>query len=274
MFLISEAINARKVSSPKKKAGKYVYKINGRAKKTGFVNVNGKTYLFNKKGIGITKKIKIGSARYSFKKGKLKGRVVIGYCGASKGGKNLLFAYNYKKKKLDIGKNPFVKKNNGMMKNWSNQTNVPWSVEKYRIKSVAIGKGVKNIGDRFLCVTTKPFNSNLKGVKTSLRKLKLPGSLKTIGSSCIYNHYHLRKVTIPKSVRTIRSKAFYYNNRTRFTFKSGNPPKISKQAFTANKKAKRKTVFSVRGSYSWKKLMNKRSFRKRIGFSGKVKYRW
>lgn len=273
------SMKSKKTKLTKSKKG-YSYKINGKAKKTEFVVINGETYLFNKKGKGISKVVQIGGNEYTFKKGKLTkssdkkaGAMIIGYCGAKKGGRNLIFAYHYGDNKLNIGLNPFVKKNGGQMENWDNQINVPWSVEKYNVKNVEIGNGVTNVGSRFLCVTLNPFNDNMKGIKTSLKSVKLPKSLKEIGMSTFYNHYHLKKVQIPAKVKMIGANAFYYNNGASFDFSSKKPPKMEKNSFLSNQKTKKKTIFNVPNNKAWKKFAKNKKVKKLAKFKGKIKFK-
>ena len=67
-----------------------------------FKIINNEQYLFDSKGKGLTKTIKLGNTKYYYTKGKMTktsdksaGRVAIGFCGASKNGQNLLYAYHY-----------------------------------------------------------------------------------------------------------------------------------------------------------------------------------
>ena len=240
--------------------GVYQYRINGNLQ-TGFKTVNGTSYLFDSKGNGMTKTIKIGKAKYTYKKGKYNkssdkkaGKVLVHYCGANNKGQNLIFAYQYKNKVLNIGKNPLIKKNNGKMKNWSNIRYVPWRHEIYAVKTVNVGSGVVNVGNNFLYVSKNPINANLKKKKSALKKVTLASSVKTIGNYAFYNHYKLKKITIPKKVSKIGKSAFAYQNGLKVTFKSKKPPKTGKNAF---KKYKKKAKFKTPNTAKWKKYKKK-----------------
>ena len=163
-------------------------------------------------------------------------KVAIGFCGADSGGQNILFAYHSDKKLLNIGLNPLVKKNSGKMMDWADITGVPWTTVKHRVKSISVGKGIKNLGNNFMYISPSPFNDNAKGKKTALKSVSLPSSLQTLGTGSLENHYNLRKVTIPKNVKTIKTKAFYYANKLTITFKGKKPPKVGKNVFAHKKK--------------------------------------
>ena len=266
------------VKLTKDASGVYHYIMNGKGIDS-FRLVNGVQYLFNQDGKGLTKTVKVAGCTYKFTKGRLTsspkgaGKVVFGYCGANNGGKNLIYVYQYGNKRLNIGLNPLVKKNNGKMKNWTNIVDVPWQIEKHRIKSVYIGAGVKNVGSTFMRITLSPFNDTIKKKKPALKTVSLPVSLQTIGKDAFYNHYNLKKVVIPKNVKSIGAYAFYYSNGTQFTFKRTVPPSIGKKAFTKNATTKKKVKFVVPNKTKWKKYMKNKKKMKTIGFSGTVKYK-
>ncbi len=258
-----------------KKSGYYYYKENGK-KANGFRMVNGKPYLFNKSGKGLTKTVKIGKTKYYFKKGALStvsdkkaGDVGIGFCGSSKDKQNLIYSYHYGNKKLSVGLNPLVKNNSGKMEDWKILKDVPWVSMTRKIKTVHIGSGVKNVGSHFLYLSRNPVNDDAKDVPSVLTSISLPGSLKTIGDHAFYNNAKLRKVTIPKKVTVIGTKAFAYDKNMTYTFKSTKPPKIGKNAFQSSGK---KSVIKAPGSKKWKAALKKSANKKKWGFTGKVKY--
>lgn len=255
--------------------GVYQYYVNG-VKQKGFFMINNKPYLFNTKGNGWTKTVTIGKTKYYFKKGKYSkasdkkaGNIAIGFCGASNGGKNLIFAYQYGNKKLNIGKNPMIKKNSCKMKDWDNIIDVPWQSEKHRVKSVVVGSGVKNIGSCFLYISRTPFNDAVKKKKTALTSVSLPTSLKKIGAKSFFHHSKLKKITIPKNVATIGKNAFSYNESTTYTFKKKTPPSFANNSFKTSGK---KTVWKVPKTKKWKALAKNKAKKKKIGFKGKIKY--
>lgn len=256
--------------------GKYHYIANGKPKK-GFVSINGKPYLFDKNGKGMTRTVKLGKTKYYFKKGALvrtsKGKVsaaALGFCGSGKGGTKLLFIYQSDKKALNIGLNPMIRKNNGKMANWADITAVPWTTVKHRIKGVYVGNGVKNLGNNFMYISTNPFNDNAKGKRTKLKIVSLPSSLKVMGTGCFQNHANLRKIIVPKNVRKVNAKAFYHSGKLTVTFKGKKPPKFGKNAFKQSAYAKRIKLI-VPGNDRWKSAINRNM--SRTGFKGAVKYK-
>lgn len=258
-----------------KKNGYYHYKIAGK-KASGFKIINNEQYLFDKKGKGLTKTIKLGDTKYYYKKGKLTktsdkkaGRVAIGFCGASKDGQNLLYAYHYGDKKLNIGLNPLVKGNTGKMKDWTNVIYVPWASEGRHIKKVNIGYGVKNVGKYAFYISRKPFNEAARKFGSKLSSVSLPSSLTTIGYRSIYNNKKLKKMKIPSSVKYIKSEGLAYNENAQYTFKSTAPPKFSSNVFKTTGK---KTVIKAPATTKWKKLLKSSKQKKRIGFKGKVRF--
>ena len=257
-----------------KKNGYYYYKIAGK-NATGFKIINNEQYLFNSKGKGLTKTIKLGNTKYYYKKGKLTktsdknaGRVAIGFCGASKNGQNLLYAYHYGDKRLNIGLNPLVKNNTGKMEDWTNVIEVPWASEIRHIKKVNIGSGVKNLGKYAFYISRNPFNEEAKKYGSKLNSVTLPSTLTTIGGYSIYNNKKLKKLTIPKNVKTVRVEAFAYSENVTFTFKTANPPLFEKNVFKTTGK---KTVIKAPSSKKWKTLKKSSKQKKRIGFKGKFK---
>ena len=256
-----------------KKNGYYYYKVAGK-NASGFRIINNEQYLFNSKGKGLTKTITLGGTKYYYKKGKLTktsdknaGRVAIGFCGASKSGQNLLYAYHYGDKRLNVGLNPLVKSNTGKMKDWSNVIEVPWASEIRHIKKVNIGYGVKNLGKYAFYISRNPFNDDAKKYGSKLNSVTLPSTLTTIGGYSIYNNKNLRKLTVPKSVQTIRVEAFAYNENATYTFKRSTPPLLEKNVFKTTGK---KTVIKAPSTKKWKTLLKSSKQKKRIGFRGKA----
>lgn len=256
--------------------GTYHYAPNGKAR-AGFVSINGKPYVFDSNGNGRTITVKLGKTYYYFEKGALvrtsKGsaaKAAMGFCGADNGGTNLLFVYQADKKTLNIGLNLLVTKNSGKMANWADITAVPWTTVKHRIKSIYVGKGVKNLGKCFMYISTMPFNDNARGKKTALKTVSLPDSLQTLGEACLQNHDRLRKVTIPKNVKSVGKRAFYQGKKLTVTFKGKTPPKFGKDAFKQSKKLK-KTKLIVPKNKKWKSAIKKN--RKKAGIAGTVKYK-
>lgn len=254
--------------------GGYTYKANGK-NISGFRIINDKQYLFNNKGQGITKTIKIGKTKYYYKKGLLvktsdskAGRVAIGYCGASKNKQNLLYAYNYGDKKLSIGLNPLVSKNTGKMENWTNVRFVPWLAVIRFIKTVDVGAGVKNIGGYFMCISRNPFNEEAKKLISPLSSVSLPTSLTSIGKNAFFYNPKLKKVTIPKNVTSIKAQAFAYNGAATYTFKGKNPPKFGSDVFKSGGK---KSVIKAPKTSKWKSLLGSKKQKKKIGFTGTAK---
>lgn len=258
-----------------KKNGYYYYKIAGK-KATGFKIINNEQYLFSSKGKGLTKTITLGGTKYYYKKGKLTktsdkkaGRVAIGFCGASKNGQNLLYAYQYGNNKLNIGLNPLVKSNSGKMEDWANVIEVPWASEIRHIKKVSIGKGVKNIGKYAFYISKDPFNTAAKKYGSKLSSVSMPSTLTSIGYRSIYFNKNIKKMTIPASVKTIKSEALAYNENAKYTFKRTTPPSIGSNAFKTSGK---KTVIKAPSTKKWKTFLKSSKQKKRIGFKGKVQY--
>jgi hypothetical protein len=250
------------------------YVING-ALPSGFFNINNKQYLFEN-GVGITKTVKIGKTNYYFVNGKLDkcsdskaGRIAIGYCGADHDGKNLIYAYQFGNKKLNVGLNPLIENNSGKMCDWDDVTRVPWQTEKHRVKTVVVGSGVKNIGDYFLRISRTPFNQLMKNKKTALKSVTLPTSITRIGKEAFLNHNYLKKMTIPANVKTIRTSAFAYNEKTVFTFKGKTPPTMAKNAFKTSGKS---TKWKVKKTKKWKSFAKSSKLKKKAGFKGKISY--
>ena len=251
--------------------GIWQYTANGHPV-SGFRIVNNKQYLFNANGMGITKTIKLGKTKYYYKKGALvktsdkkAGRVAIGFCGADSNGQNLIYAYHYGDKALNIGLNPMVKKNSGKLEDWTNVSYVPWMSEIRFIKTCTVGSGVKNLGGFFLFISSDPFNDDAKKIKSKLTTVSLPTSLKTIGVSAFSNNQNLKKLTIPKKVTSIKKKAFAFNKNIIYTFKGSKPPKFGSKVFYKSSKS---TVINAPKSGNWKKALKSKS---KWGFKGKVK---
>ena len=261
------------------KNGIYKYRVNGKAGKSGVVNVNGSTFILNKNGDGITKEITIGKTKYFFVKGALQdctdkkaGKIAFGYCGGADGGQNLIYAYHYGDGKLNIGMNPLSDDKSGRMKNWKRNINVPWYSKKLNIKSIHVADGVENVGSFFMCIELEPFNDYLKGVRSSLEKVRLPSSVRKIGKRAFYNHYYLQNIVLPENVDQIMKKAFFYNNGTRFIFKGKTPPSMSTGSFIHNSKTNKKGTIIVPNTEEWVKHMTNTSTTDRIGFMGIVQY--
>ena len=251
--------------------GYWYYTANGHPV-SGFRIINNKQYLFDANGKGITKTIKIGKHKYYYKKGllaktsdKKAGRVAIGFCGADADKQNLIYAYHYGDKVLNIGLNPMVQNNTGKMEDWTNVSYVPWMSEIRYIKTCNVGSGVKNLGGYFLFISSDPFNDDAKNLKSKLTSVSLPTSLKTIGVSAFSNNQNLKKLTIPKSVTTIKKKAFAFNKTITYTFKGKTPPKFGSKVFY---KSNTKTVIKTPKNSKWKKSLKSKS---KWGFKGKVK---
>ena len=257
-----------------KSNGYYYYKVGGK-KVSGFKIINNEQYLFDSKGKGLTKTIKLGNTKYYYTKGKLTktsdksaGRVAIGFCGASKNGQNLLYAYHYGDHRLNIGLNPLVSNNTGKMKNWSNVINVPWASEIRHITKVNVGAGVKNLGKYAFYISRNPFNEEAKKFGSKLNSVTLPSSMTTIGGYSIYNNKNLKKLTIPKNVKTVKVEAFAYNENATYTFKRTTPPLFEKNVFKTTGK---KTVIKAPSTKKWNTLKKSSKQKKRIGFKGKFK---
>lgn len=257
----------------KSSSGVYSFVIKGKKQK-GLFMINGENYLFDKKGKGATKTIKLGNTEYRFNKGKLvsctdskAGDIGMGYCGAGTGEKNVIFAYNRGDKVLNVGINPMVKKN-GKMKNWkSNPTNLPWYAVRADIKTVNIGDGIENIGDYFLYVSTSNVFDGSKAPKSALTTVSLPSSLKTIGARSFFNKPYLKNVNLPAKVTSVRERAFAYSGKGYIRFNSKKPPTFGKATFKNTKFTKA----YVKNTKSWKKFVSAKKFKK-YGFKKKVKY--
>ena len=274
----NKAALSMKTSNTKitKKNGYYYYKAAGK-KISGFRIVNDEQYLFNSKGKGLTKTIKIGDTAYYYKKGKLSkttdkkaGKIAIGFCGASKNGQNLIYAYHYGDHKLNIGLNPFVKNNSGKMEDWTNVKFVPWMSEIRYIKEVNISKGVKNLGGCAFYISQNPFNDKAKKLGSELTGVTMPSTITTIGKYAIFNNDKLKAITIPKNVKTIKKYALAYNEKAQYTFIGKTPPTFASNVFTTSGK---KTVLKVPAEKKWKSLLKSSKSKKKIGFKGKVKYK-
>ena len=262
----------------KNTTGEYQYKINGNLQK-GFVTVNGLPYLFDNSGRGMTKTISLGKHKYTYNKGLMNkssdrkaGHVLIDFCGAANGGQNLLYAYHYGDKVLNVGLNPLVVRNNGKMANWSNIRYVPWRREIYSVKAINIGNKVKNAGSNFVYISRIPFNTNLRNRKPKLKKISFSNSVNEIGKYAFHYQRSLRKVTIPAGVSKIGANAFAYNSGVKYTFKSKKPPKFGKKVFVRLSKAKKSTLI-VPKTKQWKKYLGKKKNLKKIGFDGKIVYK-
>ena len=253
--------------------GCYSYIANGE-KISGFKIINNNQYLFDNRGEGLTKTIEIGKTRYYFKNGRLSrtsdkkaGKVAIGYCGASSNKTNLLYAYNYGDKKLSIGLNPLVKKNSGKMENWSDVRYVPWLAVIRFVKSVDVGKGVKNIGDHFMFIAKSPFNEEAKKIRSPLRRVTLPDSLTTIGEYAFFNNQRLTNISIPKKVTSIKAVAFGENGKVTYIFKGKTPPSFGRKVFYASYNS----VIKAPASAKWKQALSS-STKKYISFRGTARF--
>ena len=243
------------------------YTVNGK-KASGFYAVNGKSYLY-KNGKGLSKKVKVGKTTYTYKKGALtkcsdkkSGNVIIGYCGAASGGSNLVYAYQYKNKVLNIGLNPLSGKKNGKMKNWSGGTNLtlPWYSMRSDITKVTVGEGVTTIGNRFLYVA---YGEVFDGTKTPLSMLKsvsLPSTLKTIGTQAFFYKPKLKNVVIPAKVTSVGKSAFEHSGKGFIQFKGTKTAKLGKSSLA-------RTGFTkayVKNTGKWKSNLKKAGFKKAV----------
>ena len=265
----SKATRLRKDSK-----GAFRYTINGK-RQTGFFSINGESYLFSS-GKGVTCEIRIGNTTYSFENGKLAdssdkkaGNVIVGYCGASKSGKNLVYAYHDEDRRLNIGINPRSKTANGKMKNWSSSTvlEIPWYAVRAEITKVYIGNGVENIGDYFLYSTRGYMTGGAEAPNCRLKSIRLPSSLKTIGSFSLFNKPKLADVMIPSKVTKIGKKALAYSGTETISFKGKKPLAFGSYAM-------KKTGFSiayVKSTKAWKEFVKNKRFNK-YGFKKTVKY--
>lgn len=259
----------------KNEAGDYIYLVNGQKAKE-FQMINGKSFLFDDNGNGISTTIKIGAHNYKYTKGALAscsdkkaGTVKVGYCGASDNGKNLIFAYHPKDKVLNIGINPYSNKK-GNMKNWIKYEGaLPWYSLKGKIKTLNLSSGVKNVGDFiFQLDNVKGFEGS-KPQKSLVSKLKLPASVTTIGKCAFYFNQNVKNVTIPKNVSKIKASAFEMAGKGYIRFTSSKPPKFGKAVF---KKSKFKTVY-VKKTSAWKKFVKAKKFQKLGLKKAKIKYK-
>ena len=197
-------------------SGKYTYEIGGEGQ-SGFYIINGDSYLFTK-GKGETTTVRIGNTDYNFENGALvsssdpdAGKISIGYCGsASKGGRNLIFAYQYGNKTLNVGLNPLRAGSGGRMKNWSgnNKRTLPWYAIRSEIEKIYVGDGVTAIGKRFTHVpNTKIFYGHY-APESQLRSVRLPNTLRVIDKNAFFNKPNLKVIYIPKNVSYIAEDAF------------------------------------------------------------------
>ena len=256
----------------KKTEGVYRYLAGGK-KLSGFYVINGKSFLL-KNGKGLTKTVTIGKYKYTFKGGLLtkcsdskSGTVQVGYCGAEKGGRNLIYAWHTGDKVLCIGVNPLEGKS-GKMANWSgsNSLKLPWYSMRSGVKKVYIGSGVKNIGDRFLYVASGKILDGSTAPTGKLKYVSIPSSVTKIGNSAFYNKPYLKNVIIPKKVSSIGNNAFGHGGKGYVRFKGKSVPKIGKTAFKATKYKK----IYARKNAKWKAIKKKKKYRK-WGFNKTVK---
>lgn len=203
-----------------KEGGKYTYKIDGKGQ-TGFYTINGDTYLFDK-GKGKSTTVRIGNVDYTFEKGALTevsdpeaGHVIIGYCGsAPNGGRNLIYAYQYGNKTLNVGVNPLRSGSDGEMKNWigNNKRTVPWYAYRSDIEKIYVGDGVTSIGKRFMHVPDTPIFYGNYAPESQLRSVRLPDSLKYIENNAFFNKPNLKVIYLPESLVSLGEDAFGSGN--------------------------------------------------------------
>lgn len=259
-----------------KQDGVWHYTINGEPA-SGFYAINGKCYLFDKNGKGMSRKVKVGNVTYTFEKGQYKkasdskaGKVVIGYIGKASGGENLLYAYQYGNKRLKVGLNPLKTTKNGKMKNWTEESrlSIPWYSMRGDIKDIYIGNGVTTVGSMFMYVAGGKVFDGTTIPTCQLTKVRFPSSLKTIGKMAFYNKPKLKNVTIPAKVTSIGQKAFAQSGKGYLRFKSSKAPKFGSNALnlTGFKKV------YVKKSSSWKKFVKAKKFKK-YGFKKTVSYK-
>ena len=262
--------NAVKMSSSstqlkKDSKGVYRYKINDK-KKTGFYAINGKSYLFSR-GKGVTGTVKIGSTYYEYTDGLLSGctdvnsgNVIVGYCGGSKDGTNLIYAYHDGNNILNIGINPRINTTDGSMKNWVWKTvqDIPWYSVRAEIKKVYLANGVTNIGAYSLYSTKGTLTGGAEAPECNLSNIRIPSSIKKIGAYSLYNKPHLADVKIPAGTTKIEKGAFMYSGTGSLCFKGASPPAFGGSAL-------KKTGFSiikVKNSKDWKSFVTQRKFKK------------
>ena len=257
-------------------SGTYRYLINGKGP-TGFCSINGETYLFSN-GVGLTEEIRIGNTTYSFINGKLDsssdikaGTVIIGYCGADKnGGRNLIYAYHYGDRHLNIGINPLEKNAGGKMKDWSHETvlETPWYSVRADVEKVYLGNGIRNAGSYFLYSTRGKMTGGAAAPKCHLKSIRMPSSLKSIGAYAFYNKPELSNVTVTSNVKKIGGRAFAYSGKGYISFREKTPPSLAKSSL-------KKTGFSkayVRRTKAWKKYLKLKKF-KAAGYKRTIKYK-
>lgn len=205
----------------------------------GFQTVNGHTYLFGEDGKGLTETVRIGGSSYGFTGGLLTdcsdkdaGAVVIGYCGASDGGRNLLYAYQKGNDILNIGLNPFAGSEDGAMLDWTHETlsTMPWYSLRSDVRKVTVGEGVTTVGDRFLFVYKGEVFDGTMTPESKLESLTLPESLESIGEMAFYNKPNLKNLVLPSKIRKIGKNAFAGAGTGYVRFTGNKPPETGKSA--------------------------------------------
>lgn len=223
------------------KDGEYSYCIDGDPAE-GFQVINGNSYLFDEDGHGITKSVEIADTEYKFSGGMLTecsdedaGTVIIGYCGAEEDGENLLYAYQKGDDTLNVGLNPLDDDADGSMTDWTHDTMrlMPWYSLRSDVKSVNIGEGVTDIGDRFLFVFKGKVFDGTVTPECMLETLSLPESLKTIGEMAFYNKPNLKNLILPSKINKIGKNAFAGAGTGFIMFTGDKPPKLGKSAIDA-----------------------------------------
>ena len=239
--------------------GIFSYRIDGEPAE-GFQTVNGHTYLFDKDGNGLTESVEIGGTVYNFSGGLLTecsdedaGTIVIGYCGASDDGKNLLYAYQKGDNTLNIGLNPFYGDEDGRMQDWTSSTmaTIPWYSLRSDVKCVNIGKGVTRIGNRFMFVFKGEVFDGTETPECMLETLNLPDSLKSIGSLAFYNKPNLKNISLPSELEKIGKSAFAESGKGFIRFTGMEPPEIDEAAIDATEFE----VLCVPDTEEWKKYL-------------------
>lgn len=262
--------------------GIFSYSISGDLT-DGFQTVNGHTYLFDEDGKGVTETVEIGETRYFFTGGLLTdcsddeaGAVIIGYCGAADGGKNLLYAYQKGDATLNIGINPFSDDHNGKMLSWTQETlrMMPWYSLRSDVKRVNIGEGVTKIGDRFLYVYKGEVFDGSMTPESMLESLSLPDSLETIGDMAFYNKPNLKNLKLTANIKKIGRNAFAEAGCGYIMFTGEEPPAIGKKAVDATAFE----VLCVPDTDEWNEYLNSDSGKIGIGdmtdiwFKGRIPF--
>jgi uncharacterized repeat protein (TIGR02543 family) len=119
---------------------------------------------------------------------------------------------------------------NGMMKDYKDQSEVPWnqSLENITQKNITQGivnEGITHLGARTFVLTT------------SLKSVNLPQSLESIGESA-FNQSALASIIFPSNLKTIGKNAFWHGNLTGEIKIPDSVKTIGDHAFDQNKLTK------------------------------------